>query len=88
MRKTRLKKQRKKPPASFGKVQQVYDGVPERYWKRRNGAAVLFTVCCDCGLVHLEELTPRGRYIKARVWRDDKRTGEMRKRKRVRLVRG
>jgi hypothetical protein len=63
---------------------QIYDGVIHRYHTRRNGAAVVHTVCCDCGLVHVEEFLPKNGYIRVRVWRDDKHTKEVRKRNRSR----
>jgi hypothetical protein len=70
------------PKASFGTPVQVLDGEIHRYHVRKDGRYIGFTVCCDCSLVHLEEFTPRKGYIKVRVWRDYKRTKEMRKRKR------
>ena len=59
-------------------------GEPVRYAMRKNGSALVKTVCCDCKLVHLEEFTPRKTYIRVRVWRDDKLTETLRKRKRER----
>jgi hypothetical protein len=70
-----------KPEAQFGKIKQVYDGQTHRYYTRRDGTAVVFTVCCSCKLVHLEQYLPRKTYIRVRAWRDDKRTAILRKRK-------
>ena len=75
-----------KPKAKFGKTEQAIEGKPHRYYSRKSGETVVYTVCCDCKLVHLEEFTPRKGYIKVRVWRDDQRTQRLRKGKRVRLV--
>lgn len=70
-----------KPKANFGKPIQVHDGEAHRYLLRKDGRNISYTVCCDCGLTHLEEYTPRKGYIRVRVWRDDDRTAEMRRRK-------
>lgn len=71
-----------KPKAQFGKPIQVSDGEIHRYPLRADGSAVSYTICCDCGLTHLEEFIPRKNYIRVRVWRDEDRTKEQRKRKR------
>jgi len=70
-----------KPKADFGKPVQVRDGEVHRYHIRKDGRAISYTICCDCGLTHLEEFVPKKTYIKVRVWRDDVRTAEMRRRK-------
>jgi hypothetical protein len=70
------------PKAKHGKITQVLDGEVHRYSLRKGGSAVLYTVCCDCGLTHLEEFTPRKGYIKVRVWRDEARTKAQRRGKR------
>lgn len=67
-----------KPKVNLGKIEQVYDGKPVKYYRRNNGSAVLYTICCHCQLVHLEELTPRKDYIRARVWRDEEKTAWLR----------
>lgn len=69
------------PHALFGKLEQVHDGQSIRYYKRKDGRAIVFTVCCHCKLTHLEEYLPRKTYIRVRAWRDDKRTAILRKRK-------
>lgn len=53
---------------------QVRDGEIHRYYKRKNGACIVVTICCDCGLTHVQEFIPKKRYVRVRVWRDDKRT--------------
>lgn len=73
----------KRPKADFGKVVQVKDGETHRYHLRKDGRCISYTVCCDCGLTHLEEFAPRKNYIKVRVWRDEDKTAEMRKRKKA-----
>lgn len=65
------------------KITRPQDGEVCRYWRRKNGIVVIRTACCDCGLVHLEELTPRKMYIRIRVWRDEKLTKKMRGGRRV-----
>ena len=72
-----------KPTASFGRPVQISDGETHRYHVRKDGRSITYTVCCDCNLVHLEEFTPRKGYIKVRVWRDDVKTAELRKKKRA-----
>lgn len=72
------------PIANFGKLVQVQEGKIERYYQRKDGKCVVFTVCCDCGLTHLEEFLPKKGYIRVRVWRDDTRTKEMHKSRRER----
>ena len=64
------------------RARQVKNGEPIRYYKRKDGSAVIITRCCDCSLVHVEQLKPTARYIMVRVWRDEKRTQESRRRKR------
>ena len=66
------------------KTEHPKAGEPIRYAIRKGGFALVRTVCCDCKLVHLEEFTPRKTYIRVRVWRDDKLTEMLRKRKRER----
>jgi hypothetical protein len=69
------------PKAVIGRIEHVKPGQPIKYYRRKNGTAVVFTVCCDCALTHLEEFTPRKNYIRVRVWRDDEKTKKFRKRK-------
>lgn len=71
-----------KPNAKVGKVEHVTPGKPVKYYLRKDGTAVVFTVCCDCSLTHLEEFTPKKTYIRVRVWRDDEKTKKFRKEKR------
>lgn len=72
------------PTALWGKVEQVHDGVPERYHRRKDGSTVIYTVCCDCGLVHKEEYVPHTTYLRVRAWRDEARTRRMRAIRRAR----
>jgi hypothetical protein len=67
-----------KPKAVVGKVEQAQEGKTHRYFRRKNGTAVAYTICCDCGLTHLETFTPRKRYIAVKVWRDEKLTRKFR----------
>lgn len=71
------------PKAKVGKIEQLSDGQVSRMWKRKDGRVVTYTICCDCGLTHLEELVDRGRYFRLRVWRDDRLTKRHRGRRRV-----
>ena len=75
-----------KPKAQWGKIEHVTEGKPHRYYLRPNGTAVAYTICCDCGLTHLEEFTPRKKYIRVRVWREEEFTQKQRRRKKVKLV--
>ncbi len=61
----------------------VYEGDSHKYYKRKNGAAVVIAVCCDCGLSHVEEFMPRKAYIRVRVWRDEKETKKFRGKRRI-----
>lgn len=61
------------------KSYRVSPGEPIKYHLRKGGSAYVRTVCCDCGLVHLEEFTPRKAYIRVRAWRDDRYTRIVRK---------
>jgi len=60
---------------------QVIDGKPERWYKKVDGSAVYYTSCCDCGLVHLEEIRNTEKYFAVTVWRDDGQTRVIRKRR-------
>jgi len=71
-----------RPFAQVGKVEHVESGKTHRYYMRNGGSAVVYTICCDCSLVHLEKLTPHKKYIAVTVWRDDELTAKFRKRKR------
>jgi hypothetical protein len=71
-----------KPKAKFGKVEQAVEGQAHKYHTRKNGTTVVYTVCCDCGLVHLEEFVQKPKYLRVRVWRDDQRTQAIRKQRR------
>jgi len=68
----------KKPLAAVGKIEHIEDGRTHRYYKRHNGSAVVYTICCDCNLVHLEKFTPRRGYIAVTVWREDDLTQKFR----------
>jgi Zn-finger protein len=63
---------------------QVIDGKTERWYKQKDGRAVYYTSCCDCGLVHLEEIVNRGTYFAVKVWRDDGQTRIIRRNRRKR----
>lgn len=73
-----------KPKVWFGKIQQVYDGKPVKYYYRKNRTAVEYSICCDCGLVHLVEYKPLKSCLVIRAWRDEERTKWRRKLKRRR----
>jgi histidyl-tRNA synthetase len=75
-----------KPKAQWGKVEQVREGKSHRYYLRPDGTAVAYTICCDCGLTHLEEFKPEKRYIRVKVWREEELTQKQRNRKKVKLV--
>lgn len=62
------------------KFNQAMPGkVIRQYW-RKNGSAVELAACCDCGLVHTMQYTPRKRYIAIRAWRNEEVTKQLRKR--------
>ena len=48
-----------------------------------------YMACCDCCLVHKIEFAlmkwPNGKRIIMRVWRDNKRTGQLRRRRKVKV---
>lgn len=69
----------KEPKANFGKPIQIHDGEVDRWPLRKDGKAVGFSICCDCGLVHKEEYQARKRYVRVRVWRDEEQTDKQRK---------
>ena len=75
---------RNPPKIKIGQVKQVLDGKAERWYIDSSGSALYPTVCCDCSLVHIEQLTPRDGYISVKVWRDDVLTDALRKKKRKR----
>jgi len=62
---------------------QVKNGEIHRYYLRKNRTAIVFTVCCDCGLTHMEEFLPRSTYIRVRVWRDEEGTKANRGKRKV-----
>jgi hypothetical protein len=70
-----------KPKINFSKLVQVSEGKPYRWYKRNDGTFVEASVCCDCNLVHIVQLTPAKRYLTVRVWREDTKTKELRKRR-------
>lgn len=74
---------KRKPKAEFGKLEQAIEGKAHRYHLREDGTAVAYTVCCDCGLTHLEEFKPMKKYLRVRVWRDEQRTTEQRRKRQV-----
>jgi len=71
----------KKPKVRYsGKLVQVIDGEAYKWYERTNGTYVEVSVCCDCKLVHIIEMKPNDGYIRVKVWRDDEKTKELRKR--------
>lgn len=73
-----------RPAVRFGKIEQVHDGQVLRYYKRKDGRALAYTICCSCALTHLEEFIPRKNYIRVRVWRDEEKTAWLRSKKKKR----
>ena len=65
----------------MGKVHHPRNGEPLRVALRKDRTAVIITRCCDCGLTHVEQVKPTARYVVFRVWRDEKRTEQCRKRR-------
>ena len=63
-----------KPKAVVGIIEQAKEGTRHRYHLRKGGKFVGYTICCDCGLTHLEEISIKKRYLSVRVWRDEKLT--------------
>jgi hypothetical protein len=72
-----------KPKALVGKIEQAHEGKRHRYYLRKNGSFVGYTICCDCGLTHLEEIKIRKQYLSVRVWRDEKLTQKHRGKRKV-----
>ena len=71
-----------KPPVQYsGKSVQVIDGQAYKWYMRDNGTYVEVSVCCDCQLVHTLELKPNKGYLRVKVWREDEKTNELRKKK-------
>jgi hypothetical protein len=71
----------KRPKVNFSNIFQVVDGKAYRWYKRVDGTYVEASVCCDCKLVHIMEIKPNKTYARVKVWRDEKKTKELRKRK-------
>lgn len=40
---------------------------------------VMYTECCDCGLVHRLEIRTKGKEVIAKVYRDDRKTAARRR---------
>jgi hypothetical protein len=72
-----------KDPQQSKRWIQVIDGKPDRWHKRKDGTAVYYTVCCDCGLTHKEEIRNKNKYFLIRVWRDDALTKDHRGKRRI-----
>lgn len=72
-----------KPKALVGKIEHAVEGKRHRYHLRADGRFVGYTICCDCGLTHLEEISVRKRYLSVRVWRDEKLTRKHRGKRRI-----
>lgn len=68
-----------KPKINYSHIIQVIDGEPYRWYQRKNGTYVEASVCCQCNLTHIIQLTPTKRYLSVRVWREDLKTNELRK---------
>ena len=75
-----------KPFAPLGKPQQIHPGVSYRTYRRKNGLAVVYNICCDCGLTHLEAIRVNKRYLTCYTWRDEAQTRKIRKRIRKRRL--
>lgn len=63
-----------KPKAAFGRVEQAIEGKAHKYHLRKDGTCVVYTMCCDCHLIHLEEFKMTKSYLRVRVWRDEEKT--------------
>ena len=46
------------------------------------------TACCDCGLVHVWKLRKKAGVKVLQVWRDNRATGQRRRKRKVRKLRG
>lgn len=57
----------------MAKYETIQDG---KFYKLPRKDKVM---CCDCGLVHLEEYQVRGRDIYVRLTRDNRATGQARR---------
>ena len=68
----------KKPDYAKCKVRyrQRYDGEPFEI------KTAFIDRCCDCGLVHINKLSVKGRRIMMTSWRDERRTAASRRGKR------
>jgi len=52
-----------------------------------NGAMII-TACCDCGLVHLEKVeSVDGGEVEITAWRDNRRTGQVRRYRNIKMER-
>jgi len=71
----------RKPKVNFGKLTQVIDGKSYRWYKRSDGTFVEASVCCDCLLAHVIEMKPTKRYMRVKVWREDEKTNELRRKR-------
>lgn len=59
---------------------QVADGETLRIYKRKNGVAVVRTVCCSCGLTHIDLFKDTKRYLRSIGYRDQEYTEFLRNR--------
>ena len=50
-------------------IREVKDGEAIRHTLRKNKTAYALTICCRCGLKHLNEYRVNTRYIVVRAWR-------------------
>lgn len=46
----------------------------------------MYLACCDCGLVHKIKVVATKRRVRLRFWRDNRRTGQLRRYSGIKLV--
>lgn len=63
-----------KPFAPLGKILKVEAGKSYRTYRRKNGLAVTFNICCGCGLTHLDVTRVNKNYLTCYSWRDEAQT--------------
>jgi hypothetical protein len=66
------------------KYETTGDGSPvDLDWRDRH---YLYLACCDCGLVHKITVVATKRRARLRFWRDNRRTGQLRRHSHIKLV--
>lgn len=45
----------------------------------------MYLACCDCGLVHKIKVVANNRRVRLRFWRDERRTGQVRRYRKIRV---